>query len=156
MNAVVGETLRCLIHNSNDLKTWEILLPTVELVINSLPNSSTGFSPFFLNYGYEPVTPIQLLRGDEIARTESVASFAQRVASDWKLARQNLDRSERLQQKYYDRNTQGCGIQGRRPCTAIHPKFKNERHPKQTSEEVCGSFPGDRDHWGASIQVSLT
>ena len=34
----------------NEMKKWEILLPTVELVINSLPNSSTGFSPFFLNY----------------------------------------------------------------------------------------------------------
>ena len=34
------------------------LLPTVELVINSLPSLSIGFSPFYLNYGYEPVTPI--------------------------------------------------------------------------------------------------
>ena len=109
MNAVVSQTLRCLIHNTNEMKKWEILLPTVELVINSLPNSSTGFSPFFLNYGYEPVTPIQLLRGDEIARTESVASFAQRVASDWNLARQNLDRSVRLQQKYYDKKHRDVG-----------------------------------------------
>ena len=97
MNGVVGQTLRCLIHESNDIRSWEILLPTVELVINSLPNSSTGFSSFYLNYGYEPVAPIQLLRGDELAKTESVASFVQRVASDWKLARGNLERSVRLQ-----------------------------------------------------------
>ena len=57
-------------------------LPTIELVINSLPNSSTSFSPFYLNYGYEPVTPIQLLRRDELPKTKSVASFVQRVASD--------------------------------------------------------------------------
>ena len=82
MNAVVGQTLRCLLHNMNEMKTWEILLPTVEIVINSLPNSSIGFNPFYLNYGYEPVTPIELLRGDELAKTESVASFVQRVASD--------------------------------------------------------------------------
>ena len=80
-------------------------MPTVELVINSLPNSSTGFSPFFLNYGYEPVTPIELIRGDELATTESVASFIQRVASDWKLARENLDRSVRLQQNIMIRDT---------------------------------------------------
>ena len=91
------------------MKKWEIFLPTVELVINSLPNSSTGFSPFFLNYGYEPVTPIQLLRGDEIARTESVASFTQGVASDWNLARQNLDKSVRLQQKYNDKKHRDVG-----------------------------------------------
>ena len=59
------------------------------------------------------MTPIQLLRSDELAKTESVASFAQRVASDWKLARQNLDRSICLQQKYYDKKHMRCGIQGR-------------------------------------------
>ena len=85
-----------------DMKSWEILLPTVEMTINSSPNQSTGFSPFFLNYGYEPVMPIQLLRGDESTKMESVASFVQRVTSDWKLARENLQWSVGLQQKYYD------------------------------------------------------
>ena len=97
MNVVVSQTLRCLIHGTNDIKKWEILLPTVELVINSLPNSSTGFSPFYLNYGYEPVTPIQLIKGDEIANTESVASFARRIASDWRLSRENLERCGKTQ-----------------------------------------------------------
>ena len=102
MNSVVSQTLRCLIHDSKDVKRWEILLPTVEMAINSSPNKSTGFSPFFLNYGHEPVTPMQLLKGDETASTESVASFVQRVTSDWKMARENLQRSVGLQQKYYD------------------------------------------------------
>ena len=85
------------------MRDWEILLPTVEMVINSLPNQSTGFSPFYLNYGLEPVTPIQLLKGDKSSSTESVDSFIRRVTSDWKLARDNLQRSVGLQQKYYDR-----------------------------------------------------
>ena len=68
------------------------------MVIKSLPNQSTGFSPFFLNYGYEPVTPIQLLKGNEEEKTESVASFIQRVTSDWNLAKENLERSVGLQQ----------------------------------------------------------
>ena len=103
MNSVVSQTLRCLIHESKNVKSWEILLPTVEMVINSSPNQSTGFSPFFLNYGHEPVTPMQLLRGDESASTESVESFIRRVTSDWKLARENLGRSVELQKKYYDK-----------------------------------------------------
>ena len=32
-----------------------------------------------------------------------MASFARRVASDWKLARENLEKSVRLQAKYYDK-----------------------------------------------------
>ena len=49
------------------------------------------------------MTPIELLRGDELAKTESVASFVQRVALGWKLAGENLDRSVRLQANYYDK-----------------------------------------------------
>ena len=49
------------------------------------------------------MTPIQLLRGDESASTESVDSLIRRVSSDWKLARENLQKSVGLQAKYYDR-----------------------------------------------------
>ena len=75
MNAVVSQTLRCLIHDSKNVRDWEMLLPTIEMAINSLPNQSTGFSPFFLNYGHEPVMQIQLIKGNERVSTESVASF---------------------------------------------------------------------------------
>ena len=103
MNAVVSQMLRYLIHNTKSVRDWEMLLATVEMVINSLPNQSTGFSPFFLNYGHEPVMPIQLLGGNERVSTESVTSLVQRVTSDWELPRENLQRPVGLQQKYYGR-----------------------------------------------------
>ena len=69
----------------NEMKSWEILLPTSRASYQfAAETMNTGFSPFYLNYGYEPVTPIQLLWGNELTKTESVASFVQRVASDWK------------------------------------------------------------------------
>lgn len=68
-----------------------------------LTNLSTGFSPFYLNYGYEPITPIQFLKGDEKIRTESIGSFVRRVTPDWRLARENLKRSVGLQARYYNR-----------------------------------------------------
>ena len=75
MNAVVSQALRCLIHDTKNVRDWETLPPTVERVINSLPNQSTGFSPFLLDYGHEPVMQIHLLRANEKGNTESVASF---------------------------------------------------------------------------------
>ena len=90
MNSVVSQTVRCLLHDIGNPKDWEKTLPTIEQVINSLPNQSTGFSPFYQNYGYETMTPIQLLKGDEEIKIESVGSFVQRVASDWGLERENL------------------------------------------------------------------
>ena len=38
-----------------------------------------------------------------------MASFIQRVASDWKLARENLDRLVRLEAKYYDKKHRDVG-----------------------------------------------
>ena len=140
MNAVVGQTLRCLIHNSHDLKTWEILLPTIELVINSLPNSSTGLSPFFLNYGYDPVTPIELLRGDELAKTESVAAFVKRVASDWKLARENLDRSVHLQAKYYDKKHRDVGYKVGDLVLLSTRNLKMKGTPSKLQKRFVGPF----------------
>ena len=103
MNAVVSQTIRCIIHDNGNIKDWEKILPTVELATNSLPNQSTGFSPFFLNYGYEPVTPVQLVKGNEEIKTESIGSFVRRITSIWELARDNLKRSVNLQAKYYDK-----------------------------------------------------
>lgn len=99
MNSVASHTIRCLIHDTGNARHWEKVLPAVELEINSLPNQNTGFSPFFLNYGYEPVTPIQLLKGTEEVKTESVVSFIRRVMSDWEIARENLKSSVDLQAK---------------------------------------------------------
>ena len=85
MNLVVSQALHCLIHDKGNAKDSGILLPTIEMVINSLPNQSTGFSPSYVNYGHEPMTPIQLLKGNESASTESVDSFIRRIISDWEV-----------------------------------------------------------------------
>ena len=78
MNAVVGQILRCIIHEQKS-GNWDSLLPTVELAINSQPNSSTGGSPFFLNYGYHLVLPVELLKGDEEVNVEAVDNFIVRI-----------------------------------------------------------------------------
>ena len=102
MNAVVGQMLRCTIH-SDKSGNWDLMLPTIEMTINSLPNSSTGYSPFFLNYGYHPVLPVELLKGDENVSLESVDNFVERIQKEWKLAREHLLQSVKKQQMYYNR-----------------------------------------------------
>ena len=79
MNAVVSQTLRCLMSDVTDLTRWTEFLPTVEMVVNSLPNRSTGYSPFYLMYGYHPVLPIELLKGDESTNVETLSKFLERT-----------------------------------------------------------------------------
>ena len=102
MNSVIGQTLRCLISEEKD-RDWLKLLDTIEFVINSSPNVSTGYTPFFLNYGFNPVTPMDLLKGDETSNVESVSSFVERMRSVWAKAKKNLEKSVQAQSKYYDK-----------------------------------------------------
>ena len=58
-----------------NLGRWKEYLPTVEMVVNSLPNRSTGYNSFFLIYGYHPVLPVELLKGDESTNVETLSKF---------------------------------------------------------------------------------
>ena len=79
MNAVVSQTLCCLMTDATDLHRWTDYLPTVEMVVNSLPNRSTGYSPFFFMYEYHPVLPVELLKGDESMKVEALSKFLDRT-----------------------------------------------------------------------------
>ena len=56
MNQVVEEVLRNYL--DTDQKQWDVLLPYVEFAINNSVNASTGETPFFMNYGMHPRTPV--------------------------------------------------------------------------------------------------
>ena len=78
-------------------------MPIAELAINSLPNRTTGFSPFFLNFGFHPVVPTDLMKGGEIANLESVNSFIEQLRTVWDLSIKRMKHAQELQARYYDR-----------------------------------------------------
>ena len=62
-----------------DLGRWKEFLPTVEMVVNSLPNRSTGYSPFYLMYRHHSVHLVELLKGDESTNVETLSKFLERT-----------------------------------------------------------------------------
>ena len=86
MNRLAGEVLRHFV--CADQTDWDELLPMVEFAINSSPNRSTGFTPFYLNYGREPMVPADLLSpAGELAaggaRCYSHPAMIGRVSRPW-------------------------------------------------------------------------
>ena len=59
VNRVVEDILRAFVNHKQD--NWDRLLPFVEFAINSSQQSSTGNTPFFLNYGLDPKAPPNFL-----------------------------------------------------------------------------------------------
>ena len=65
--------------NFPGLGRWKEFLPILEMVVNSLPNRSTSYSPFYLMYGYHPVLPVELLKGDKSPNVETLSKFLERA-----------------------------------------------------------------------------
>ena len=59
VNRTLSTLLRAIIQKN--LKTWEECLPHVEFAYNRTAHSATKFSPFEIVYGFNPLTPLDLL-----------------------------------------------------------------------------------------------
>ena len=101
MNAIISQMLHCLMSDVADLGRWKEYLPTMEMVVNSLPNRSTGYSPFYLMYGYHLVLPVELLKGDESMNVETLSKFLERTQEVWHRARVQMEKAVAMQKKYY-------------------------------------------------------
>ena len=74
----------------------------VEFVINDSPSQSIGYTPFYLNYGYHPVTPMELLKDADSMTMEGVNQFVTRMEETFKRATKYLTRAQERQKVLSD------------------------------------------------------
>jgi hypothetical protein len=88
INHVVMTYLRAFARKSPD--SWHKLLPTAEFAYNSSVHSATGKTPFELDLGYTPRTPLDTLlrktQGSRNSSNEEAVSFAERQRYNLELA----------------------------------------------------------------------
>ena len=98
----VEQVLRCFVNaNGTD---WAEKLPMAEFAMNTSVSASTGFSPFFLLYGRQPVTPLNLTIPE--SQVESVAHFVQAMQEALTAAQQAMKHTTEAIQKTMDRRRQ--------------------------------------------------
>ena len=100
INQTLEAMLRSAINHSQN--NWEQLLPSCEFTHNNNINKSTGFSPFMLNYGYEPKILITLTKPNKI--DPSTTEFIKNKQNLIKEARENINKANQIMKKYYNRN----------------------------------------------------
>ena len=86
---------------SANLDDWSHLLPYLEFAYNNAPQKSTGYSPFYLNYGFSPRTPIAMTL-DPIpeSKNEAVSSYVDHMQSLWNSAQDAIHEAQ-TSQAYY-------------------------------------------------------
>ena len=97
-NATVEQYLRLYTnHLQNDWVEW---LALAEFAHNQKPTSSSGYSPFMLNFSQQPN-----IRGEhrKQVRNESAKEFVEMMQGTIKLAKESLEHAAEDMKKFYDR-----------------------------------------------------
>ena len=102
MNDVVEQILRTYtVYKPED---WDRRLAAAEYAINNSVNISTGYSPFYLNYGYNPDSPLDIITGAREEKNQSVKDWTSQLEEDFEDAMQNLEEAQHRQKKYADQH----------------------------------------------------
>ncbi len=102
VNRVIEDILRSFCDKYP--KQWGNLLPLVEFAINQAVHSSTGHSPFYINYLKEPRTPITLAVPDSRRSSmKSVAEFLTLKRNVLRYVRDQMAESQDKQKDFADR-----------------------------------------------------
>lgn len=81
-NSLVATLIRQKLLASH--QNWVDLLPSVELALNNRPLEMGKLTPFYLNFGYHPVMPRDIVFDqDQFDATEQAKEFAERLQRDF-------------------------------------------------------------------------
>jgi hypothetical protein len=95
-NRTLEDVLRHYVSKQQD--DWDEHLTAAEIAVNSSVNVSTGFSPFYLNYGDHPFFPDHIPL--DTTSNNTVYELMQRLQQNIELARNNMEQA-RLKQTSY-------------------------------------------------------
>jgi hypothetical protein len=108
MNRTLEQMLRAYANKQQD--NWDELLPYCEMAYNNSKNVSTGYSPFFLNYGQDMSLPANLLatNSTEPITTEDGNAAVEDIITDLHdtlvTVQSNLTKAQEYQKKYADKS----------------------------------------------------
>ena len=69
-----------------------------------MPNKIIGYSPFYLNYGYHPMVPSDLIDGSETTENEFLSDFVKRMNIVWTKSVTQMKNAQEVQARYYNKH----------------------------------------------------
>ena len=108
-NKFILKSLRTYINDKQD--DWPKYLPGIMMAYRATPaTSTTEFSPYFLLFGQEMRTPIDITVNPNFTEVtpnfrSDIKSFIENVKMSREIARENIERHHEYSKKYYDHKT---------------------------------------------------
>ena len=107
VNRVLQEALRSFVDATQS--DWDRYLPSLQFAYNTARHTSTGETPFFLNYGRHPIVPSRLI-GDALSpavkKVPALAEFITGLQAAVAEAKSTLQKAQDRQKKAADRRRQ--------------------------------------------------
>ena len=128
-------------HQLAETRPWVDLLPVIEFVVNSAPNRTTGYTGFYLNYGFHPLHPLQLLDTSPQTNMEGVMSFTARLQNDFEVAKAQFNRAQQQMKQVADQHRRAVDYQegDQVLLSTQYLRFKNR--PRKLQRRFVGLFP---------------
>jgi hypothetical protein len=113
-NRTIEEMLRAYVNRKQN--DWDQYLTAIELAYNNSKQASTGYSPFYLNYGQHPSIPLSKLIDSEnnnnnLINNATAELLLEQLFSDLELARNNILIAQERQQHYTNLNRKDISFQ---------------------------------------------
>ena len=135
-NRTLEGMLRSFINFRQD--DWDQHLTSVELAVNNAKQASTGFSPFYLNYGQEVVLPLdRAVAGLLPPNNPTAIDRIQQLKSALSEAQANIEKAQKRQSKYANQHRRDVQFKVGDQVLLSTKHLKLVGADKQTSKFAC-------------------
>lgn len=100
-NRTLEEMIRAFVNHRHD--DWDKHLPALEFAYNNSVNPSTGFTPFYLNYGRHPSFPLSLTNPRTVTPNPTATRFVRQLQADYAEATDRVKKAQEVQKKHADK-----------------------------------------------------
>ena len=144
MNQYLDQRLRPFINYHQD--DWSDLLPIMDFAQATLPHDSTGLTPFFVEFGYEPRTsfdwaePSVPVNARERLSREEAQRLAKRMHSAWQIARDNMQKAQERQKKQADKKRRDVDFDKGDMVWVSTKNWKTDRPSRKLSHQMAGPY----------------
>jgi hypothetical protein len=137
-NRTLEDMLRAYVNYHRD--DWDQHLVAAEIAHNNSQQASTGFSPFFLNYGQHPHLPLNRVTSSSASNNPNATELIEQLYNDLDTATSNLKQAQERQAKYANQRRREVTFQLGDKVLLSTANLKSDKQAPKLSPKYIGPF----------------